>query len=367
MRQKRSLKLKQILNRAYNFGAGPAMLPLEVLQEAQAEFLDWQGRGLSILEVGHRTQEFMALLSSAEHNLRRLLSISDDYHVLFLGGAARLQFSMIPMNFIKPGQTAAYTVTGVWSEMAFEEAKRVKSAYAMPKSADREFQDNTAYWYYTPNETVNGIYTPKPENPAKMPLVADMTSCLLAEPIQVADYGLIFAGAQKNIANAGLTIVIVRKDWVDTIDDEHLATMLDYRTHSKHASLYATPPTFNCYLALKMFQWVEKKGGVDTLYKVNLKKAARLYDYIDASPYYHCPVVPDERSFLNLCFTTKDQTKDNLFCEQAEQHGLLSLRGHRIVGGLRASLYNAMPMEGVLALISFMDDFAKRELSHAKT
>lgn len=358
------------MNRGYNFGAGPAMLPLEVLQDAQNELLTWQNTGMSVLEIGHRTDSFMQLMDDAEQSLRNLLKIPDTFYVLFLGGAARLQFGMIPLNFIKPGQTAGYLVTGLWSYLAYEEARRVKSAYciasgerdsflSVPPESDRIYQDNSAYLYYTPNETVNGLRCVNPPKYANIPLMADMTSCLLSEPLDVTEFGLIFAGAQKNIANAGLTVVIVRKDLVSKIIDESITTMLDYRTHANHHSLYATPPTFNCYLALKMFRWIEKQGGITCLYAKNIAKAKALYDFIDASSFYQCHVAVQDRSLLNVCFTLSNPSLEHLFIEDAEKIGLLALKGHRTVGGLRASLYNSMPAEGVAQLITFMEDFAR--------
>lgn len=357
------------MHRGYNFGAGPAMLPLEVLQDAQDELLNWQDTGMSIMEIGHRTEEFMQLMKDAEQSLRTLLTIPDTYHVLFLGGAARLQFGMIPLNFIKKEQTAGYLITGIWSSLAYAEAKRIKNAYciasgehqsfrSVPAVTERFYQENSAYLYYTPNETINGVRCAIPPTSNNIPLIADMTSCLLAEPVNVTDFGLIFAGAQKNIANAGLTIVIVRNDLVAKIDDETITTMLDYRTHSSHKSLYATPPTFNCYIALKMFKWIESHGGVAGLYQQNVTKSKMLYDFIDASSFYKSHVATNDRSLLNICFTLANPALENLFLEKAKSSGLLALKGHRTVGGLRASLYNSMPVEGVTQLITFMEDFA---------
>ena len=358
------------MNRGYNFGAGPAMLPLEVLQDAQNELLNWQNTGMSVLEIGHRTDTFMQLMEDAEQSLRILLNIPDTYYVLFLGGAARLQFGMIPLNLIKPGQTAGYLVTGLWSHLAYEEARRLKNAYciasgeqdsylSVPSISDRHYQDNSAYLYYTPNETVNGLRCVNLPKHANIPLMADMTSCLLSEPLDVTNFGLIFAGAQKNIANAGLTIVIVRKDLVNAIDDQSITTMLDYRVHANNHSLYATPPTFNCYLALKMFHWVEKQGGINSLYKKNCANAKALYEYIDASSFYQCHVAVQDRSLLNICFSLVNPTLEQSFVDEANTIGLLALKGHRTVGGLRASLYNSMPAEGVARLITFMEDFAR--------
>lgn len=366
--------------RAYNFGAGPAMLPEVLLKQAQHDLLNWQDQGMSILEIGHRTADFRALLDQAEATLRRLLTIPAYYQVLFLAGPARMLFSMIPMNLLSAQQQGGYLVTGIWSLMAYQEAQHVRAATCVASSEATGFttvpardswrltSDNVvknaspnplAYLYYTPNETVNGLYCPTPELPEDLPLIADMTSCLLAEPIQVSQYDLIFAGAQKNIANAGLTVVIVSDRLLASIQQDHLPTIFDLRTHVAHRSLYTTPPTFNCYLANKMFSWIEEQGGVAALHAINQAKAQKLYDYIDASSFYHCLVEAPYRSFLNVCFKLADPSQEDFFIEQAKKRHLLALRGHRAVGGLRASLYNAMPMEGVDCLIEFMRDFAK--------
>jgi phosphoserine aminotransferase len=358
------------MNRGYNFGAGPAMLPEELLYDIQSELLNWQGLGMSVMEVGHRTQEFTELMSQAEAALRNLLSIPSTYQVLFLGSAARLQFSMLPLNLLNSKAQGGYLITGLWSSLAYQEACHVKQAYciasseacryqSVPPSSEWQFKDNTAYLYYTPNETVNGVRCVFPPRHHNIPLIADMTSCLLTETINVKDYGFIFAGAQKNIANAGLTIAIVRDDLLDSIKAPNLPTMLDYRTHASNKSLYATPPTFNCYVALKMFQWIERQGGVAVLAARNQEKATKLYQFIDLSPAYHCPIAPDSRSLVNICFNLRDSSLIDLFLEKAKQRGLFALKGHREVGGLRASLYNSMPMEGVNRLIEFMSDFAK--------
>ena len=345
------------MTRPYNFGAGPATLPETVLREVQDELLNWQGTGMSVMEIGHRTEMFRALMTQMEADLRALLSIPSDYDILFLGGAARTQFAMVPLNLLEKHEKGAYFTTGLWSDLAFEEACHLRQAYCV--SDDWQLQENTAYLYYTPNETVNGIRVSVPPKLSGVPLVADMTSCLLSEPINIADYGLIFAGAQKNIANAGLTIVIIRRDVLTKHREEPLATMLDYRVHAQHKSLYATPPTFNCYLAQKMFTWVKAQGGVEALYSINCKKAQSLYDYIDASSYYHCAVKPNQRSLMNVCFSILRPDLEPEFISCANQKGLYALQGHRTVGGLRASLYNAMPLAGVEALITFMKKFAQ--------
>lgn len=355
--------------RPYNFGAGPAMLPEPILREAQAELLNWQNLGMSVMEVGHRTAPYQSLMEKLEADLRELLSIPNNYHVLFLGGPARTQFAMIPMNLLNTNLKAGYLISGIWSSLAYEEACKLKHAYCVastknigftrvPDPESWTFCENTAYVYYTPNETINGVrFKTTPNVAADIPLIADMTSCLLSEPINVSDFGLIFAGAQKNISTAGLTVVIVRADLLEDPTETPIPTMLDYRVQVKHKSMYATPPMFSCYLAQKMLEWIRAEGGVDALYKINCQKAAALYQYIDASSFYHCSVQEGSRSIVNVCFSLVRPDLEDEFLKRADQRGLHALRGHRTVGGLRASLYNAMPMAGVQALLAFMHDF----------
>lgn len=277
---------------------------------------------------------------------------------------------MIPLNFLAQNEQAGYLVTGIWSYMAYQEASRLKQAYCaanaetngfthIPAANEWQLRENTKYLYFTPNETINGVRFAKIPKIAEVPLIADMTSCLLSEPINIEDYGLIFAGAQKNIANAGLTIVIVSDKLLATIKNDLIPTMLDYRTFSSTKSAYATPPTFNYYLADKMFQWIKKQGGVEALYKLNCQKAAKLYECIDSSQFYHCRIAKEARSLVNVCFTLEDPMLEEAFLAGAKERDLLALKGHRTVGGLRASMYNAMPIEGVERLIEFMNDFAK--------
>ncbi|MDF1684102.1 MAG: 3-phosphoserine/phosphohydroxythreonine transaminase [Legionellaceae bacterium] len=343
----------------YYFGAGPAALPEAVLHQAESALLNWNDSGVSILEIGHRSPPFTAFLTQAENNLRELLSIPENYRVLFLGGAARTQFSMIPMNLLSKQQgKAAYIISGLWSSLGFEEAKRFGQAYAI--KPDEACKSNTAYVYYTPNETVDGMRLAEIPDTGDIPLIADMTSCLLSEVIDVNKFGLIFAGAQKNIGPAGLTVVIVRDDLLAIKPKYIVPTMLDYRVHAKHHSLYATPPVFQCYMAAKMFEWVQAQGGVKALENINIAKAARLYAYIDGSSYYQA-MVDDValRSRMNVCFSLKNKTDEAAFLDAADARGLRGLKGHRLKGGMRASLYNAMPMDGVDALIKFMDEFSR--------
>ncbi|GGI77865.1 phosphoserine aminotransferase [Legionella impletisoli] len=344
------------------------MLPDAILKEVQRELLNWQGTGKSVMETGHRTEAIKSLMNEAQDDLRALLKIPSEYHVLFIPAPARMQFSMIPMNLLQNNRVGAYWVSGIWSELAFNEAKKIADACCVGSSKANEFTkvpelhlsaapDNTAYVYFTPNETINGVKVPVPM--VNMPLIADMTSCLLTEPINVRDYGLIFAGAQKNISIPGLTVVILHNDILANHHNKPLPTMMDYQTHIAHKSLYATPPVFNCYIAHKMFQWIKTQGGVDALFMMNQLKARRLYEFIDESSFYHGSVDEKARSIVNVCFKLINKELEDNFAKQAEQQGLLALKGHRTVGGLRASLYNAMPMEGVEALIQFMHRYAK--------
>ncbi|WP_058524029.1 3-phosphoserine/phosphohydroxythreonine transaminase [Legionella birminghamensis] len=357
------------MSRGYNFGAGPAMLPEAILTEVQAELLDWNNTGMSVMEIGHRTKEFTQIMEEAETLLRELLAIPDHYHVLFIAGAARTQFGMIPLNFLSGDRKAGYLQTGIWSEMAYEEACRLSNAYsvcqadkdytAIPGRSGWEILPDTSYLYYTPNETVNGLRFAELPKFNDIHLIADMTSCLLSEPININDYGMIFAGAQKNIANAGLTLVIVRDDLIQQINSLTIPTMLDYRTFTSTRSMYATPPTFNCYLALKMFQWIKGQGGVGALHQLNCMKSQLLYDFIDSSDFYYCKIKKENRSLLNVCFNLAASHLENEFLAAAKNDDLLALAGHRTVGGLRASMYNSMPVAAVEKLIDFMARFAK--------
>lgn len=360
--------------RVYNFGAGPAALPTALLEEVQAELLNWRGLGASVMELGHRGPEFVDLLAQAKSDLRDLLLIPQHYHILFLGGAARSHFALVPMNFLGQGR-AAYLLTGLWSKMALAEAQNIAQAYCFASSEAEAFKGlpniehakvlpDTTYFYFTPNETVNGVATSLPVHADldRLPIVADMTSCLLTEPININDYGLIFAGAQKNIAPAGLTIVIIRDDLLQLSPIKPLASIFDYRTHVAHDSLYATSPTFNCYMAAKMFVWLKQKGGLQAMQLEHVKKSTMLYDYIDNASMYHVKVERQARSRLNVCFDLLRPELTDLFVHLANQEGLIGLRGHRSVGGLRASLYNAVSVDAVKALIHFMQTFEQKYL-----
>ncbi len=357
------------MTEAINFGAGPAMLPTAVLQTIQQEILNYQQSGLSILEINHRSVLFQTIFTELNVLLRELLDIPSDYVILWLGAPARLQFSMIPLNFLDDVSRGAYVVSGIWSKLALEEAAKLKQAYVLASSEENQFNqvphiDNkcikphTAYLYLTPNETINGNrLTQIPQ--VDLPIIADMTSCLLTEPLKVSQFDFIFAGVQKNIANAGLTLVLARHSFLKKSVYNMLPTYLSYQTHEQAHSLYGTPPTFNCYVALKMLQWLKAQGGVVAVYQHNQIKAQLLYDYIDASNFYYCKVLPKYRSQVNVCFGLPSHELEQTFVIMAEKKGLYGLKGHRFVGGIRASIYNAMPLSSVKKLLDFMQTFAQ--------
>ena len=354
----------------YNFSAGPAVLPKEVLQQAQAEMLDWHGSGMSVMEMSHRGIEFMGIAAEAEADLRELMGIPANYKVLFLQGGASQQFAMIPMNLLRGKASADYLNTGEWSKKAISEAKKFGTVNVVATGADKSFSyvpeftewkcdKEAAYLHITPNETIGGVEFNWLPDSGSVPLVADMSSTILSRPIDVSKYGLIYAGAQKNIGPAGLTIVIVREDLLGDVLPG-TPTMLDYKTHADNDSMYNTPPTYGIYIAGLVFQMLKRQGGIATMEQTNIAKASLLYAAIDNSNgFYHCPVALDNRSRMNVPFTLKDAQLDGAFLKQADARGLLQLKGHRSVGGMRASIYNAMPLAGVQALVEFMNEFAK--------
>jgi phosphoserine aminotransferase len=355
------------MSRVFNFCAGPAALPESVLSKAQADLMDWQGRGLSIMEMSHRSDEIVSIANEAEASLRRLMGISDDYAVLFLQGGASQQFAAVPLNLAAGNQAADYVNTGQWSKKAISEAKRFADVSVVASSEDRNFtyvpavdswarRDNAAYVHICPNETIGGVaYSELPTG--ETPIVADMSSTILSQPINVNDYGVIYAGAQKNIGPAGLTVVIVRKDLLGKAS-EHCPTMLNWQVAADNDSMYNTPPTFAIYLAGLVFEWLEDLGGLGAMAEINQRKAGKLYDYIDGSGFYANPVALPNRSLMNVPFTLADAALDKAFLAGADAAGLLNLKGHRSVGGMRASIYNAVPEAGVDALIGYMRDFA---------
>jgi phosphoserine aminotransferase len=356
----------------HNFSAGPAVLPKAVLLQAQAELIDWRGTGMSVMEMSHRGKEFMSIAAQAEADLRDLLAIPKNYKVLFLQGGAHLQFSMIPLNLLRDKGVADYVNTGEWSKKAINEAKKFCEVNVVVSSEDENFtyapalkswklNKNAAYVHYTPNETIGGVEFNWVPEVGEVPLVADMSSNILSRVIDVSKFGLIYAGAQKNIGPAGLTLVIVREDLIGHAD-ARLPTMMDYKIHADNDSMYNTPPTYGIYMAGLVFQWLKKNGGVAKMEQENIAKSNLLYGAIDASQgFYQCPVAKSDRSRMNVPFKTKEAATDAEFLKQAEALGLMQLKGHKLAGGMRASIYNAMPIEGVQALVNFMGEFAQRK------
>jgi phosphoserine aminotransferase len=355
--------------RVYNFSAGPAVLPLPVLEQARDELLEWRG-GMSVMEVSHRSKAFIAVARQAEADLRELLAVPPTYKVLFMHGGATAQFSAVPQNLAAPDAAADYLNTGHWSQRTIAEAKRfvrvhvaadeVASGYStVPAQAALSLTSGAAYVHYTPNETIHGVEFPYVPETAGVPLVADMSSTILSRPIDVSRFGLIYAGAQKNIGPSGITVVIVRDD---LIGRARAATPLvfDYRAVAEAESMQNTPPTFGWYVAGLVFQWLRREGGLEAMAKRNRDKAAMLYAAIDASAFYSNPVARDCRSWMNVPFRLARAELEPVFLAEAEAAGLANLAGHRAVGGLRASIYNAMPAEGVGALVDFMRDFERR-------
>ncbi len=356
--------------RAYNFCAGPAALPTAVLEKAQQELLDWHGKGLSIMEMSHRSKDFVAVAEKAEADLRTLLNIPENYQVLFLQGGASLQFSAIPLNLLGKNNKADYIHTGIWSEKAYKEAKRygdinvidaaiqIDGKHGISAQQQWNLSKDAAYVHYAENETIGGVQFPFiPDVTA--PLVSDLSSSILSAPIDISKFGLIYAGAQKNIGPAGLTLVIVRDDLLDQARPE-IPSILKYSDQAKNDSMVNTPATYSWYLAGLVFEWLLEQGGVAAIHEINKQKAQLLYGYIDKSGFYQNPIVKDNRSIMNVPFTLADESLDKVFLAEAEKRQLLNLAGHRSVGGMRASIYNAVPLESVKALVEFMQDFARQ-------
>jgi phosphoserine aminotransferase len=353
----------------YNFSAGPAVLPKAVLEQAREELLDWHGSGMSVMEMSHRGKEFLSIAEQAEADMRELLAIPDNYRVLFLQGGATSQFSMVPLNLLRGKQQADYINTGAWSKKAIAEARRFCEVNVAASAEDSRFttipavdswqlNPDAAYMHYTPNETIGGVEFHWVPDTGDVPLVADMSSTILSRPIDVSRYGVIYAGAQKNIGPAGLTVVIVRDDLTgDTLAGT--PSMFDYQLHADNGSMLNTPPTYSWYLAGLVFAWLKQQGGLAAMAEINQRKSGRLYDTVDGSAFYDSPVDVACRSWMNVPFTLADANLDSEFLAQAKTAGLLNLKGHRSVGGMRASIYNAMPEAGVAALIDFMGEFER--------
>jgi len=355
------------MSRIYNFSAGPAMLPAEVLARAGDEMLDWRGSGMGVMEMSHRGKEFMGIAAEAEKDLRELLAIPANYKVLFLQGGATLQFAQIPMNLLAAKGKADYVVTGEWSKRAVKEAKSYCDAAVAATSEDKNFtyapkkwnvRKDAAYVHYCSNETIGGVeYHSIPH--ADIPLVADASSHFLSRPLDVSKFGLIYAGAQKNAGPAGLTFVIVRDDLIGNAA-KGTPSVMDYKAQADADSMLNTPASYSMYVAGLVFKWIKQQGGLAGIEQKNIQKAKLLYDVLDASRFFHNPVAPEDRSRMNVPFTLKDAALDVEFLKGAEKRGMVQLKGHRSVGGMRASIYNAMPIEGVRELVSYMKEFEQK-------
>ena len=358
------------MSRVYNFSAGPAVLPEEVLKEAAQEMLDYKGTGMSVMEMSHRSKAYDTIIKEAEADLRDLLSVPDNYKVLFLQGGASQQFAMVPMNLMK-NRVADYIITGQWAKKAHKEAGLFGKANAVASSADKTFSyipdcsdlpisEDADYVYICENNTIYGTKFWTLPNTKGKDLVADQSSCFLSEPVDVTKYGLIFAGAQKNVGPAGTVIVIIREDLIREDVLEGTPTMLRYKTHADADSLYNTPPTYGIYMCGKVFKWLKARGGLAAMKEYNEKKAKLLYDFLDQSRLFKGTVEKKDRSLMNVPFVTGSDELDALFVKESKAAGLENLKGHRTVGGMRASIYNAMPIEGVEKLVEFMDAFEKK-------
>ena len=360
------------MGRVYNFSAGPAVLPEKVLQEAAEEMLDYNGTGMSVMEMSHRSKAFEDIIKTAEKDLRELMDIPDNYKVLFLQGGASQQFAMIPMNLMK-NKVADFIVTGQWAKKAYQEAAKYGKVNKIASSEDQTFSyipdcsdlpisEDADYVYICENNTIYGTKFKTLPNTKGKTLVADVSSCFLSEPVDVTKYGILYGGVQKNIGPAGVTLVIIREDLITEDVLPGTPTMLTYKTHADAASLYNTPPAYGIYICGKVFKWIKEMGGLEVMKAHNEKKAKILYDYLDESKLFRGTVVKEDRSLMNVPFVTGDADLDAKFVKEAKEAGFENLKGHRTVGGMRASIYNAMPMEGVEALVEFMKKFEKENL-----
>ncbi len=358
-----------MMSRVYNFSAGPAVLPEEVLKEAAAEMLDYKGTGMSVMEMSHRSKAYEEIIQTAEQDLRDLMNIPDNYKVLFLQGGASQQFAMIPMNLMK-NKVADYIITGQWAKKAYQEAQMYGKANAIASSADTTFSyipdcsdlpisEDADYVYICENNTIYGTKFKTLPNTKGKTLVSDVSSCFLSEPVDVTKYGVIYGGVQKNIGPAGVVIVIIREDLITEDTLPGTPTMLKYKIHADNASLYNTPPAYGIYICGKVFKWLKKMGGLEAMKKHNEEKAKILYDFLDESKMFKGTVRPEDRSLMNVPFVTGNDELDAKFVKEAKAAGFENLKGHRSVGGMRASIYNAMPKEGVEKLVEFMKEFEK--------
>ena len=353
--------------RVYNFSAGPSMLPVEVLEDAAANLTNYKGCGTSVMEMSHRSKEFQQIIDDAEANLRKLMNIPDNYKVLFLQGGGTLQFSMVPMNLMTKNKKADYIITGSWGKKAAQEAAKFGDVKIVASSEDKnfsyipeiraeDFRQDADYVHICYNETIHGVHFDKIPDTGDIPLVADMSSCILSEEVDVSRFALIYAGAQKNVAPSGMTIVIVREDFIGNAP-ENCPVYLDYKTHADKGSMYNTPPCFTIYIAGEVFKHILAMGGVKEMHERDVRKAEKLYNYIDSSDFYKAAVREKDRSLMNVVFVTGDEALDKEFVAAAREEGMTNLNGHRSIGGMRASIYNAMPEEGVDKLIDFMKRF----------
>lgn len=360
------------MGRVYNFSAGPAQLPVSVLERAQEELLSYQEKGMSVMEMSHRSSDFKKIIERTEELIRELMEIPETYRVLFIQGGASLQFSMVPLNLLKDGGHAYYVNTGSWSKKALSEAKKIGEAKILASSDDQNFtyipeldlqqiNEQTDYVHITTNNTIEGTRFTKFPNTGHVPLVADASSNVLSEQWDVSKFGLIYAGAQKNLGISGLTIVIIREDLIGHAKAD-IPTMLNYETYTKNNSLYNTPPTFAIYITMLLMEWLKEQGGVAAIEERNKEKANLLYKAIEDSKLFYSNVKREDRSLMNIPFMTDSDELNKLFVKEAEQEGLHQLKGHRSVGGMRASIYNAMPIEGVKALVDFMNEFERKHI-----
>lgn len=367
---KNKKKEGNMMHRVYNFSAGPSTLPIPVLEQVQKELLNYQETGMSIMEMSHRSTAFQEIIDETKSLLCELMNIPENYEVLFIQGGASLQFSMIPLNLMHRYKQAAYVHTGSWSKKAIQEAEKIGTVSVVASSENDRFtsipefnltllSQEIDYMHITTNNTIEGTRYINIPTTGKIPLVADMSSNILSEEYDVTKFGLIYAGAQKNLGPAGLTVVIVRKDLIGAANSS-CPTMLNYETYSKHNSLYNTPPAFSIYVTKLVLQWLKAQGGVQEIEKRNYKKAAILYNFLDESSVFTSPVHTTYRSLMNIPFTTSSNERNELFIQEAKKHGFEELKGHRSVGGMRASIYNAMPVEGVQSLVNFMYAFEKK-------
>ena len=357
------------MSRVYNFSAGPSMLPEEVLKKAAAEMLDYEGSGQSVAEMSHRSKEFETIIKDAESLLRELMNIPDNYKVLFLQGGASTQFAAIPMNFMNGSGKADFIITGQWAKKAFSEAQKYGDCKAVASSADKtfsyipkttkeDFRQDADYAYVCLNNTIYGTIFKEIPDTGDVTLIADISSCFLSEPLDVTKFGMVYGGAQKNVAPSGLTIAIIREDLLGNARD-YCPTMLDYKVHADNGSLYNTPPCYTIYICKLVLEWIKSLGGLEAMAERNRKKASILYDFLDNSKMFKGTVVPEDRSLMNVPFVTDSEELNAKFIKEAKEAGFVNLKGHRTVGGMRASIYNAMPIEGVEKLVEFMTKFEK--------